>query len=120
MESTDLTIEILKSIRDEIRATRTDLAERIDQTNARLDQTNARLDQTNVRLDRHERVLEGLAHQAEVTNERLDRHGQALGRLIDEVKNLGERIDNVLTGSLGEKVRELDRRVAALEARAEP
>lgn len=37
MESNDLTIEILKSIRDEIRDTRTELTSRIDQTNARLD-----------------------------------------------------------------------------------
>jgi chromosome segregation ATPase len=40
MEPTDLTIEILKGIRDEIR-----------QTNQRLDQTNEHLDQTNERLD---------------------------------------------------------------------
>ncbi len=37
---TDLSIEILKSIHDEIRA-----------TNGRLDQTNGRLDQTNERLE---------------------------------------------------------------------
>lgn len=40
MEPHDLTIEILKSIRDETR-----------QTNSRLDQTNSRLDQTNSRLE---------------------------------------------------------------------
>jgi hypothetical protein len=40
----DLTTEILIDIRDEIRATRTDLSSRIDQTNQRLDQTNQRLD----------------------------------------------------------------------------
>jgi hypothetical protein len=38
MQPSDLTIEILRGIRDEVR-----------QTNARLDQTNARLDQTNAR-----------------------------------------------------------------------
>lgn len=52
-EAVDITIEILKSIRDEIRG-----------TNARLDQTNERLDQTNERLDRLEvrvgRVEQGL------------------------------------------------------------
>jgi hypothetical protein len=47
MESTDLTIEILKDIRTEIRATNT----RIDATNARLDTTVDRLDQTIVRVD---------------------------------------------------------------------
>ena len=47
MEPTDLTIEILRSIRDEVVKTNA----RLDQTNARLDQTNARLDQTNTRLE---------------------------------------------------------------------
>ncbi len=37
MEPTDLTIEILKDIRDEVRQTRTDLSTRIDATNVRLE-----------------------------------------------------------------------------------
>lgn len=49
-ELNDLTVEILKQIRDEIRLTRTDLSERIDQTNSRLDQTNSRLDQVKSTL----------------------------------------------------------------------
>ena len=53
----DLTTQVLIEIRDEIRTTRTDLTERIDQTNARLDQTNARLDQTNARLERAEKRI---------------------------------------------------------------
>lgn len=51
MESTELTIEILKSIRDEIKDTKTTLSARIDQTNGRLDQMSGRIDQTNGRLD---------------------------------------------------------------------
>jgi hypothetical protein len=51
----DITTQILVEIRDEIRSTRTELSERIDQTNARLDQTNVRLDETIVRMDRVER-----------------------------------------------------------------
>lgn len=47
METNDLTIEILKGIRDEAHQTNS----RIDDTNSRLDQTNSRLDQTNSRLD---------------------------------------------------------------------
>jgi hypothetical protein len=47
----DLTTQILIEIRDEIRSTRTELSERIDQTNFRLDQANVRLDQTNASLD---------------------------------------------------------------------
>jgi uncharacterized coiled-coil DUF342 family protein len=46
MEPTDLTVQILREIRDAVRETNV----RVDQTNARLDQTNARLDQTNTGL----------------------------------------------------------------------
>ena len=45
--SADLTLQILREIRDGIHATNA----RLDQTNARLDQTNARLDETNVRME---------------------------------------------------------------------
>jgi uncharacterized coiled-coil DUF342 family protein len=90
MEPTDITIHVLREIRDEMRGMRAELSERIDQTNERLDQTN----------------------------ERLDRHERALGLLINEVRGLGSRIDNLVTGPMGEKVRELDRRVATLESRA--
>jgi chromosome segregation ATPase len=104
MEPTDITIHVLREIRDEMRGMRTELSERIDQTNER--------------LDRHEQVLVQLVHQTESTNERLDRHERALGLLINEVRGLGSRIDNLVTGPMGEKVRELDRRVATLESRA--
>lgn len=46
---TDQAIEVLKEIRDELKATRVDLSGRIDQTNARLDQTNVRLDRVERR-----------------------------------------------------------------------
>lgn len=47
MGSDDLTIEILKGIREEGRKTN----ERLEQTNAGIEQTNARIDQTNERLE---------------------------------------------------------------------
>jgi chromosome segregation ATPase len=47
MESSDITIEILKDIRTEIRETN----RRLDHTNELLDHTNARLDESNERLD---------------------------------------------------------------------
>lgn len=57
MESTDLTIEILRSIRDEIRntnsrldQTRTELSERLDQTNSRLDRLERRQTEADVRV----------------------------------------------------------------------
>jgi chromosome segregation ATPase len=47
MEPENLTLEVLKQIRDEGKRT----GERIDQTNSRLDQTNSRINETNVRLE---------------------------------------------------------------------
>jgi predicted nucleic acid-binding Zn-ribbon protein len=47
MEPENLTLRVLREIRDAVVETNA----RLDQTNARLDQTNARLDQTNARLD---------------------------------------------------------------------
>ena len=52
MEPTDLTLEVLKEIRDEGRKTNT----RIDETNKRLDETNARLEA--LREDLTRRVVE--------------------------------------------------------------
>ncbi len=48
MDSNDITIEILKEIRDEIR-----------NTNGRIDTTNTRIDQTNIQLDQLGHDLEG-------------------------------------------------------------
>lgn len=41
--TTNITIKILEGIRDEIRTTRTDLSDRIDQTNGRLDEMRTEL-----------------------------------------------------------------------------
>lgn len=46
----ELTVKILGQIRDELKATRSDLSSRLDQTNERLDQTNERLE----RLERRQ------------------------------------------------------------------
>ena len=45
MEPHDLTVEILKSIRDEVKQTREQLSERIDETNARMGEMRAELSQ---------------------------------------------------------------------------
>jgi hypothetical protein len=69
MEPTDLTIEILRGIRDEVRSTN----ERLDETNERLDKVEhaltQRIDQTNERLEvmREElskRIVESGIHTA--------------------------------------------------------
>ena len=109
----DLTIEILKQIRDEIRQTNTQLDQTREELSARLDQTreelSARLDQTNARLDQHERLLVRLADESQV-------HSRALVRLIDETHRLNDRVDHVLTGPLGEAVQSYNRRLDSLEA----
>jgi ABC-type transporter Mla subunit MlaD len=65
MNPTDVAIEILKSIRDDVHV----LAERQGETNARLDETNVSLAETNARLDQtRNEIRAGLAQ----TNARLD------------------------------------------------
>ena len=91
MADTDLTVAILREIRDEIRSTRTDL-------NARLDETNTRLAETNTRLEVVETTLS-------------DFSGQHL-MLTRYVKNVIDRHDDA--------IEDLRERVTKLEGRGEP
>jgi hypothetical protein len=50
MEPTDVTVEILKDIRGEMRGMRSELAQTREELSARIDATNERLDVTNERL----------------------------------------------------------------------
>jgi septal ring factor EnvC (AmiA/AmiB activator) len=101
--TTDLTIEILREIRDGIGALRVDFNQRLDQTNERLDQTNERLDQTNQRLDqsnerlgRVERGLNDLGkfmRQIAVDQAKHERfHSHHVERLEDDVANRKDRV----------------------------
>jgi len=47
----EITLQVLREIRDSIRTLDSNLSSRIDTTNTRIDATNARLDTTNARLD---------------------------------------------------------------------
>ena len=135
-ETPDLTVAILREIRDEIRA-----------TNARLDVTNARLDETNTRLDRmfQEQIRHATAIVALEAGQRdliggqrelvaavgrvvdavvaVDRRVSALeqgqGRIVDELRAINGRLDRVLTGPMGTAVREHDARLDAVEARVD-
>lgn len=103
----DLTVEILKQIRDGIGSLKQDFNDRLDQTNQRLDQTNQRLDQTNQRLEkvdqRLERVEQGL----------LDL-GQFMRQIaLDQAKH--ERFHHHHVDLLEKDVRELQERVGKLE-----
>jgi hypothetical protein len=48
-EVRDITVEILRSIRDEVAGLRLETREGLGQVNRRLDETNSRLDETNSR-----------------------------------------------------------------------
>ena len=63
MGASDVTVEILKDIRDNIRGGRTELREEIRETNRRLHAVNDRLDLNNHRLDIGETTLLDLAEQ---------------------------------------------------------
>jgi methyl-accepting chemotaxis protein len=103
--TTDLTIEILREIRDGIRDLRGDFNARLDQTNARLDQTNARLDQTNARLENVEHGLTDL--------------GKFMRQIaLDQAKH--ERFHVHHVERLEEDVTDLKVRVLRLEDRAGP
>ena len=59
----DITLEVLREIRDEIRSMRGDFTERIDATNAGIHETNERLGGTNERLGEVEIGLLDIAQQ---------------------------------------------------------
>lgn len=114
-DDVNLTVEILKQIRDEVR-----------QTNERLDRTNERLDQVVHEQIHHATAIASLERgQRELT--------VAVGKVVDaivaldhrqeatlvELRQLNARIDNVLTGPLGKHVRTTTERVDALEVRVE-
>jgi hypothetical protein len=101
MAESDLTIEILKEIRSEVRATnaRLDTAiERLDVTTERLDLTVQRLDITVERLDVVESTVLDMANKQHL--------------LLRYAKAGAER-----QAQLDPEVRALEPRVAALEAR---
>lgn len=99
MEPTDLTLEILKDIRSELRSTNT----RLDQANARLDQTNTRLDQTNAILDQANARLDTMNGRLAETENKLD----ALGRRVVESEIRTATAITELAGSVQDLTRML-------------
>lgn len=90
--ATDLTIEILREIRDGIRDLRDDF-------NLRLDQTTERLDQTNSRLERVEHGLSDLSRfmrQIALDQAKHDRfHSHHVERLEADVTDLKDRVQRL-------------------------
>ena len=91
----DLTVEILKQIRDGITSLRTDFNERLDQTNERLEQNNQRL----------ERVEQGL----------LDLGGFMRNIALEQARH--ERFHHQHVEVIEKDVTELKDRVSRLERR---
>ena len=93
MAGSDITVEILKDIRDEIRTLRTDTNARFDVLTERVDITNERLGVTNARLGVVETTLLDLSEQQRL----VVRH----------------------TRTLADRDARVDLRVSALESRVE-
>lgn len=101
--ATDLTIEILREIRDGIRELRDDFNARLDQTNARLDQTNEQLGHTNSRLERVEHGLNDLGRfmrQIALDQAKHERfHSHHVERLEADVTDLKGRVQRLEEGT---------------------
>jgi hypothetical protein len=102
MQPSDLTVEILRGIRDEVRGLRHDTTERIDATNARLD---ALREDTNVGFERLER-------RETETEVRLASEIVAVAGAVREVRDL-LREDR----AADRRIDDHERRIAALEQR---
>ncbi len=95
-EPHDLTVEILKQIRDELITTRTDLGARLDTLGARVDTTNSRLDETNSRLTAVEGTLLDLAQQQRFVVRHLSTLTQRDRRFeaeLDDLRSRGELLE---------------------------
>lgn len=105
MEPTDLTLEVLKQIRDDGRRN----GERINETNARINETNARLNETNARLDQLRDELGRRIVESEL------RTATAIGELAGTVRDLVSTLkeDRDLRG----RVERCEKDIAALKQR---
>jgi len=95
MAGGDLTIEILKDIRDGVRGVRTEVHDLREDTILRLDATNQRLDATNQRLNLVEAAILDLSEQhrfvVRYTKAIADRDGQ----LEPRVSALESRVEKL-------------------------
>jgi hypothetical protein len=99
MKPTDITIEILKGIRDEVRGLRGDVHDLRGEVGGLREEVHG----TNDRLD-------GVCAELRV-------HGQAIVKLIHETHGLNERFDTFLRGEHHEDHADLRARVGRLEAK---
>ena len=109
----DLTVKILREIRDELRALRVGQ----DRTNERLDHTNERIDHTNERIDRSIAMQITQHTDTNARLEQLDRSAvQGFTAVAKHIDALGARIDN-LRDVAGDRTREHEERLTSAERR---
>ena len=103
----DLTVEILRDIRDEVRGVRDEVGALRKDTNDRFEETNKRLDATNDRL-------ETMNSRVDLSNSRLDLLAKGQVRVANEVLTLRHRFEHFLATE-GDVIRDLRDRVERLE-----
>lgn len=102
-EPTDITVEILRQIRDEIVCTRTELRDEIASTRTELSteiastraELSARIDQTNTRLTAVETTLLDLAEQQRFVVRHLGALTARDRKLEDDVDELRGRVEAI-------------------------
>lgn len=104
MTDSELTLAVLREIRDEIRA-----------TNTRLDTTNSRLDTTNERI---EAVRVELKAEISITNERLALVEETLKDLAGQQVILTRYVSNIVDRQ-EQAIADIRERLVRLETRAE-
>jgi hypothetical protein len=95
MAGGDLTVEILKDIRDEIRGVRTEVHDLREDTNLRLDATNQRLDTSNQRLNLVEAAILDLSEQHRFVVRYTKALAERDGKLEPRVSALESRVDKL-------------------------
>jgi len=90
--TTDLTVEILKQIRDGIKELREDFNQRLDQTNERLDQNNSRLGRVEQGLNDLGKFMRQIALD-QAKHERF--HTHHVERLEEDVTDLKARMQRL-------------------------
>jgi uncharacterized coiled-coil protein SlyX len=120
MDPTDLTLAILREIRDNTAKTN----DRLDHLTGRVDHLTDRVDAQGAQLDTMAAVQIRQAQQlTEITgilrehSERFDRHEEALLALVRETRRIHDRIDHVYDGPLSTTVRDHEARIRRLEGR---
>lgn len=127
-------IEVLREIRNAVDRMSDRLSERISELGERIDNVEkglgaridnvekslgARIDGTNQRLETLERrttqgFIETNTKLADLTG-RVDHLSEQTGDLAKRVDRMGDRIENVLTGQMGQDLRDLKNRMVVVE-----